>query len=168
MTRITPIRSIARPTVLILSLAMTACAAQQRQSADTSTELFNALELYRSGEFQKAELALETIYDSDTTGIIDQRRALSAAILIELERNTGASLGEAQTLLDRFSRLNAGPIEPEYYLLRESLSTALNAKRESKSQHDAAIAARRSLDTAQSERRQLEATLKKLRELSLE
>lgn len=164
-----PINRIIRPTVLALSLSMVACSLlQQPAQPGASTDLRGALELYRSGDAQSAEPILKAIYSEATTSISDQRRALAAAILIQLKYNTSASLDEAQALIDRYAQLNAGPIEPEFYLLRESLSSALAARRESQSQHSALTSARRKLDTAQSERQQLEDTLRKLRKLSLE
>ncbi|HCS27856.1 MAG TPA: hypothetical protein DIW43_10400 [Spongiibacteraceae bacterium] len=137
-------------------------------SAPSSPDLRNALELYRSGDLQQADLALQHIYTAENATQTDQRRALATAILIRLESNTGAKLAEAQSLLDQYSRLNTGPLEPEFYLLRDSLNSALNTSRELRSQHDVLMATRDKLDAAQRERRQLEGTLKKLRELSLE
>jgi len=170
MTRISRINRIIRPTILALSLAGTACTMQGRESvsAPSSPDLRNALELYRSGDLQQADLALQHIYTAENATQTDQRRALATAILIRLESNTGAKLAEAQSLLDQYSRLNTGPLEPEFYLLRDSLNSALNTSRELRSQHDVLMATRDKLDAAQRERRQLEGTLKKLRELSLE
>lgn len=171
MTRISRINRIIRPAILVLSLATTACVMQGAESASapSSKDLSTALEWYRNGDFEQADSALQKIYDADSnSSLTDQRRALATAILIRLERNSDAALAEAQALLDHYSRLNTAPIEHEFYLLRESLRSALNASRELRSQHDALIATRDKLDTAHRERRQLESTLKKLRELSLE
>jgi hypothetical protein len=66
-------------------------------------------------------------------------------------------------LLARHTELNDGPIEPGYYLLWESLNSALAASRKKKSQQSALIAASRKLEASQLERRQLEETLKKPR-----
>ena len=170
MTRISRISRIIRPTMLVLSLATTACAMQSTKSvsAASSPDLHNALELFRSGDFQQADQALQKIYNTDNATLTDQRRALAVAILIRLEHNTSTALAEAQGLLDHYTRLNTSPIEPEFYLLRESLSSAVNTSRELRSQHDVLMATRDKLDAAQRERSQLEGTLKKLRELSLE
>lgn len=173
MTQLLPMISsanrIIRPSVLALSLAMTACSAQHSQRHDTaSADLLNALELYRNGESQNAEPMLKAIYNAAASPVADQRRALAAAILIQLERNTPSALDNAWGLLDRYTALNSGPIEPEFYLLRESLNRALAASRASLNEHEAFQAAQRKLDAAHNERRQLEDTLKKLRKLSLE
>lgn len=171
MTRIPPYQALIRPAVLSLALAVVGCSTLSQSgtsSAASSAELNQGLELYRSGDLQGAEPIFTAIYNTTTAAITDQRRALAAAVLIRLERSTNTSLDEAEMLLERYAQLDSGPIDPEYYLLRESLSKALAASRETKSQQGALIAASRKLEASQFERRQLEETLKKLRKLSLE
>ena len=170
MTRVNRTKSLLRPCAIVLSLLTAACTVQPSDTSSTtaSTDLRNALELYRSNDLYNAETALKTVYTNDEHSSADQRRALAAAILIGIHRNSKASLEEAGKLLERYSLLNSGPIEPEYYLLRESLTAALTAKLDARSQHEALLVVRGKLDSAQNERRQLEQTLKKLRELSLE
>ena len=126
-----------------------------------------ALDLYRGGQHDAADTALAAIYDATDTSNDDRRRALAAAILIQLERNDPAALNKAQTLLARYSEIDS-ELSANFFLLRESLDAALAARAEANHQRGELRSAQQQVSALRQERAELETTLKKLRELSLE
>lgn len=170
MTRIAPVKLCIKPAVVALTLAISACGLQHGKAfaPSSSSELVNALQLYQSKEIERADAMLSGVYNSPQASPADQKRALAALILIRLEEGSTKALTEAEALLESYTQLSDGPIEPEFYLLRESLEQAIAAKSSAHSQQGELKAVRRQLESAQYERRQLEETLRKLRKLSLE
>lgn len=135
--------------------------------SSASPAVHAALDLYRGGQHDAADSALATIYDATDSSDDDRRRALAAAILIQIERNDQAALHKAQALLVRYSEMDSG-VNADFFLLRESLDAALAARAEANHHNTELRNAQRRVNALQQERGELEKTLKKLRELSLE
>lgn len=132
-----------------------------------SPAVHTALDLYRSGQHDAADSALAAIYDASDSSDNDRRRALATAILIQLERNDQAALQKAQDLLVRYDEIDS-EVNVDFFLLRESLDATLAARAVANHRNTELHKAQRRVNTLQQERAELEKTLKKLRELSLE
>lgn len=135
--------------------------------SSASPAVHAALDLYRSGQHDAAASALTAIYEASDSSGNDRRRALAAAILIQLESNDQTALQKAQDLLVRYDEIDS-EVNADFFLLRESLDATLAARAEANHHTTELRKAQRRVNALQQERAELEKTLKKLRELSLE